>query len=1152
MRDFLNFDIGCRHNWLPVALFDRNDIDKSFSRTIVVRGADYLRTGQVEEAWWDPTGKLCGIVQGSEAEPYEVGISFTSRAGFVDLDSTCTCPYSFQCKHAVALALYALKHEIGFEDKQGDGNSVGTAQGDLGNLKLWSPPAAQDLPEIPLTTDIKAWLDSLSRAAVNDKEAGGVAGVRVFYVLRARTIAGVPNIPTVAIYTRSVLKTGAYGVWSEVKYSGWTSNYKGKGWTFLDCDLIHDLNANAAKIEYSKAEFRLDGKHGARLLPEILATGRCSLDQGAILRLGDTRPGEVGWSADGKHGSLRPHVSDGRSSLILTMTPPFYLDASMSECGPLDCGIPAAVAAKFTGGGPISAEHVSAVREKLEALGLQGAALPTPVLTPIIRVPEPVPCLKIDFEECQKVRDYWNPNPISAPIAFAKLTFEYEGLLAPADGSDVRVVDGGELVILRRHTAAEEAAKDFLDRCGWDETKYCGWQIPVERSNLLCMVPPDATRLLEPLERIAAFSNSVVPKLIASGWKVDLNQSYRFVPDKEVEWNVGFDGGSGIDWFEFQLGIVVEGKPYDLRPVLASLFREFGNSAYPTGPIARTRKSDDLFLFGIEGQVIRLSRERLGTILQPLVEIFGGAADWPKEFRLPKSLLHETDSFADVLDEVGVPWKSSAELSKLRTQFAKFDHLEPMSEPIGFVGELRGYQREGLAWLQFLREYGFSGILADDMGLGKTVQLLAHILAEKQSGRMDSPCLIVAPTSTIPNWRKECERFAPELKVVTLQGSGRQTRFGEIKDVDIALTTYPLLARDKGSLMNSTYHVIVLDEAQNIKNYSTGAARSARELKGNHKICMSGTPVENHLGELWSLFQFLMPGFLGTDAEFKSKFRTPIEKLNDRDARDRLARRIRPFMLRRTKAQVVKELPPKTEVIESIAFEEQQRDLYESIRVSMDEQVRNLIAAQGFDKSRFQILDALLKLRQVCCDPRLVKLPSARNVHESAKLNRLMEMLRELLEDGRRVLLFSQFTSMLDLIEERLTADNISWLRISGDTIDRETPVARFQAGEVPLFLISLKAGGTGLNLTAADTVILYDPWWNPAVENQAIDRAHRIGQDKAVIVYKLVASGTIEEKMLEMQARKGDIARGILTEDAESIRTLTADDLKWVLSKDE
>lgn len=472
-----------------------------------------------------------------------------------------------------------------------------------------------------------------------------------------------------------------------------------------------------------------------------------------------------------------------------------------------------------------------------------------------------------------------------------------------------------------------------------------------------------------------------------------------------------------------------------------------------------------------------------------------------------------------------------------------------MAEPAGFNGQLRAYQREGLAWLQFLREYGFGGILADDMGLGKTVQILAHIQTEKAAGRMDRPCLIVAPTSTLPNWRRECERFAPDLKVVTLRGGRRVDRFVGLPEADVALTTYPLLARDHEHLEKTGYHLLVLDEAQNIKNPITVAAKAARALTARHRICLSGTPVENHLGELWSLFQFLMPGFLGTDADFRRRFRNPIEKSGDKEARERLSRRVRPFMLRRTKGQVVKELPPKTEVVETVEFEDPQRDLYESIRVAMDKQVRDLIANQGFEKSRIQVLDALLQLRQVCCDPRLVKLDSAKRVTASAKLDRLIEMLGVLLQDGRRVLLFSQFTSMLDLVEERLKAEGIEWVRISGDTEDRETPVRRFQAGEVPLFLISLKAGGTGLNLTAADTVILYDPWWNPAVENQAIDRAHRIGQENPVIVYKLVAAGTIEEKMLEMQARKGDIARSILEDDAESIRTLTADDLRWILS---
>jgi len=1134
-----------------VALFDRNDIEKSFSKTIVIRGGDYLRTGQVIEAWFDDTGKLCGLVQGSESLPYDVEISFTRRAGFVDMESSCTCPYSFQCKHAVAVALYALKHSLAvFDIAPSDG--AGTHEPEATPQVQFRLPSAAPVPaEIPLTAEVSLWLDSLSKASAPDNGPGEESGICIFYVLSRRQVSGNAGVPTITPYTRSVLKSGDYGVWTEVKASAISAHQKGKGWNLVDWDLILDLNANALKVEHNRTEFRLDGKHGVRLLRELLSTSRCSFEKMTLLELGEARQGVIGWEASGKRGALQPRIAiDGKGVVILT-TPPWYVDTTTMKCGPLDCGIPAQIATAFAKGGPVPAEHVQSVRGLLEQIGLEGSSLPTPTLMPIVRAPDPVPCLTVDFEQCQKERDYWNPVPVAAPVAFAKLTFEYEGHQAPADGTDLRLIESDLIIILRRNLEAEKIARDFLDRCGWDETKYCGWEIPPGRGKLLCIVPPDTTRLLEPLERVEAFSKNVVPKLLSAGWKIDLDQTYRFVAETDVVWDVSLESGSGIDWFEFQLGIVVEGQPFDLKPILASLFREYGNAGLPAGPIAKTRKSDDLFIFGAAGQVIRLSRQRLGAILQPLVEIFGGAPDWPTEFRLPKSLLHETGSFADTLDDVGVPWKSSLELSSLRNKFSKFDHLEPMDEPEGFVGELRGYQKEGLAWLQFLREYGFGGILADDMGLGKTVQLLAHILAEKKSGRMENPCLIVAPTSTIPNWWRECERFAPELKVVSLQGHGRQGRFAEVKEVDIALTTYPLLARDKGALLDATYHLVVLDEAQNIKNYSTGAAKAARELKGLHKICMSGTPVENHLGELWSLFQFLMPGFLGTDTEFKSRFRTPIEKLGDMAVRDRLARRIRPFMLRRTKAQVVKELPPKTEIIETVAFDEPQRDLYESIRVAMDDQVRSLIAAQGFDRSRFQILDALLKLRQVCCDPRLVKLPSARNVKVSAKLDRLMEMLTVLLEDGRRILLFSQFTSMLNLIEERLVAQNISWLRISGDTIDRDTPVRRFQAGEIPLFLISLKAGGTGLNLTAADTVILYDPWWNPAVENQAIDRAHRIGQDKAVIVYKLVASGTIEEKMLEMQVRKGEIARGILTEDVEGIRSLTADDLKWVLSKD-
>jgi SNF2 family DNA or RNA helicase len=309
-------------------------------------------------------------------------------------------------------------------------------------------------------------------------------------------------------------------------------------------------------------------------------------------------------------------------------------------------------------------------------------------------------------------------------------------------------------------------------------------------------------------------------------------------------------------------------------------------------------------------------------------------------------------------------------------------------------------------------------------------------------------------------------------------------------------------------------------------------------------LCLTGTPLENHLGELWSLFHFLMPGFLGDTDTFRRLYRTPIEKRGDEPRRRSLARRIRPFVLRRTKEQVAVELPPKTEMVENVEIGGAQGDLYETVRAAMDQRVRAEIAARGLNQSQIVVLDALLKLRQVCCDPRLLKLDAAKKVKDSAKLARLLDMLEQLLAEGRRVLLFSQFTSMLELIEPELKARGIAYVKLTGETRDRKKPVDAFQSGKAPLFLISLKAGGTGLNLTAADTVIHYDPWWNPAVENQATDRAHRIGQDKPVFVYKLIVAGSVEEKIAALQASKAALAAGVLGEGGAASAQLTQEDV--------
>ena len=473
----------------------------------------------------------------------------------------------------------------------------------------------------------------------------------------------------------------------------------------------------------------------------------------------------------------------------------------------------------------------------------------------------------------------------------------------------------------------------------------------------------------------------------------------------------------------------------------------------------------------------------------------------------------------------GAQWEGAASLHRLVQQLAGQTNLPDVPVPTGLVASLRPYQQQGLNWLQFLREHGLAGVLADDMGLGKTLQTLAHILLEKEQGRLTDAALIVAPVSLMGNWLREAARFTPGLRTLVLHGQDRHGAAADIADFDVVIAPYSLLQRDRDLWLARRWHLVVLDEAQNIKNASTGAAQVAAELDATHRLCLSGTPMENHLGELWSLFHFLMPGFLGSQKRFKELFRTPIEKHGDSERLTQLRARVTPFMLRRTKREVATELPDKVESIAGVTLEGKQADLYETIRLTTEKAVRDALADKGLAQSQIQILDALLKLRQVCCDPRLVPLASAQKIQQSAKLDLLMELLPEMLAEGRKVLLFSQFTSMLELIEEALKARDLPWVKLTGQSRNRDAIIDRFTSGEVPLFLISLKAGGVGLNLPQADTVIHYDPWWNPAVENQATDRAHRIGQKNRVFVYKLVAHGTIEERILALQERKAALA---------------------------
>jgi len=542
-----------------------------------------------------------------------------------------------------------------------------------------------------------------------------------------------------------------------------------------------------------------------------------------------------------------------------------------------------------------------------------------------------------------------------------------------------------------------------------------------------------------------------------------------------------------------------------------------------------------------DGRGVSVPVERVRPLVEALIELFdrnsGGSLN-----------LAQAGGLAEVMAAIGARWMGASRIAGLISalQAAAEGGITVGPPPEGFLFELRPYQKEGVAWMRFLAANGLGGVLADDMGLGKTIQALAHLLEEKNAGRATTPSLVVCPTSVVPVWTAKALEAAPGLRVVVLHGAKRAELREAAKTADLVVTTYPLLVRDEAFLTSVSWHAVILDEAQAIKNPTTKWTQVACRLRAHHRLCLTGTPVENHLGEAWAQFAFLMPGILGDAKAFGRDFRRPIEESGDTLRRVLLARRLKPFILRRTKAAVATELPPKTEIIEKVAIEGAQRGLYETVRLAMDAKVRDAIGEHGLARSHIIVLDALLKLRQICCAPALLKgaMGAKAAKAESAKLERLMEMLPQMVEEGRRILLFSQFTEMLDLIKERLDAEGIAYVEITGDTKDRATPVRRFQAGEVPLFLISLKAGGTGLTLTAADTVIHYDPWWNPAVEDQATDRAHRIGQDKPVFVYKFIVSGTVEEKMVELQARKRDLAAAVFDPDAADSIALRPEDV--------
>ncbi len=713
------------------------------------------------------------------------------------------------------------------------------------------------------------------------------------------------------------------------------------------------------------------------------------------------------------------------------------------------------------------------------------------------------------------------------------LEFDYDGAVIPFDDDRqfVRVNAPGGPIFVRRDAKAEATALAAIRQDGLVQMRVANGRS--EKGRMVFVF-----RGRDAAEAWIIFVAERLPILRAMGWRSTAEEQFgpRMVESVGLCDMTVADSPSGT--LSLDLGIEIDGTRHPLLPILLRLRDRGGMSA--------ARVLDGELITSLDdGRILKLPAERIARLLAVVEDLIEAGTRGTKE-----TLVLDATQVADVLDLediVSTRWQAGSTIAAQVGRFRAVADIPHAPVPAGFTASLRPYQQQGVNWLQHLRENDLGGLLADDMGLGKTAQTIAHIVIEEAAGRLDRPALVVVPTSLVPNWTAELTRFAPGLRVVVLYGLDRHERRRDLTGVHVVITTYTVLTRDIEEMAGLPWHLVVLDEAQAIKSATAKATHAVCRLDTRHRLCLSGTPIENHLGELWSQFAFLMPGLLGHRKAFGRRFRAPIEKDGDPVRRRQLSTRIRPFILRRTKSAVATELPPKHTILRRITLAPDQRELYETIRATMHARVTDGIAERGMARSHVLVLDALLKLRQVCCDPRLVKLASAKLTGTSSKLDDLMEMVGEMIAEGRRILLFSQFTSMLDLMKPSLEAAGIPFVELRGDTTDRAAPVRRFEAGEVPLFLISLKAGGRGLNLTSADTVIHYDPWWNPAVEDQASDRAHRIGQTKSVFVYKLIAADTVEDRIVELQERKAALASIALSEDGMALPAMDSEDIDFL-----
>ena len=1088
------------------------EVKRLFDRATLTRGKDYLDRKKVLKVTSVSDGReLQAKVLGSWNKQYSTKIKLFDDSQGLRITCHCSCPVQRNCKHAAAVLL-GLPNKPLTQDKEADG-----FENNQGNLQ------------------VKAWLSKFDRdcAQISESSDSQPEGDEVIYVLQEGENGINANIK------RSKMgKKGDYLKGTKIALSDF--RYHMPQWIQGEDKVIIQLLSRRDNMHDRFGELSQD--IGYLALMKMIATGRCFWDENRIpIAMMDSCKLGFEWRIEPQGKRLKLQLTGCENALPIYTQPPTFIDLDYLKVGLLDTELDSGQLKLLAEMPPVPEESLSLVNKKLMQ-HFPVAQVPLPLDTKLIQVDQPCkPVLtltSVDVVDGPSL-DALLVNGLSlsgvnaqpketSKQPVAKLEFAYGTCRLPANSKreSISIVKKGtKRYQVSRALDSEAEFIEQLEQLGfYPLTKHAGddkayWN--------LGSLPQSLAPWLD-------FIDNSQAELQAHGWSVDTAKKFDLnYIESDIEIGIKDDEEG---WFSLSLHADIEGQRVPMLPLVISWLQMHGEP------------DDDakLILDGPDGKQVLIPAAKIRPLVTTIQEIFlshsSSASHQPigDELSLPPAraaLLNELS-----LSEMSI--MNGQRASQLAEKMANFNGIEDIAPPRSLKATLREYQAQGLSWLCFLREYQLGGILADDMGLGKTIQTLAFLLREKELGRGKNGSLIICPTSLVGNWLNEATKFAPTLNVVVSHGSKRAQVLEQLSEADIIVTTYPLMVRDQEYYFERHFDHLILDEAQLIKNAQAKVTQVVKDLRADFKLCLSGTPLENHLGELKSLMDFCLPGLLGQQKFFGQTYRTPIEKHGDLDAAQGLKQKIAPFILRRTKEQVASELPPKTEIDQVLELEKDQRNLYESIRLTMEKKLRAIFAKKGAGNSQIEFLDALLKLRQSCCDARLVKLDHANSVTTSAKLDWLRDNLPEMIEEGRKVIIFSQFTSMLDLIELELKSLKLDYSLLTGQTQKRQEQIDAFQEGEVPVFLISLKAGGTGLNLTAADTVIHYDPWWNPAIERQATDRAYRIGQDKPVFVYKLITQGTVEEKIQLMQQHKQSLADSLFASDRQSIWQGDADEL--------